>query len=384
MDQTQEKLIVLTAGDVMTRDIVSVHPESSLEEAIDIFVKRDFSGLPVVNSAGLLVGVVTQYDLVVKGSGLHIPTLVKTLEEVKMLHTEKMVLEGTLAPLKKLTVKDIMNDDPLSIKASDPIEVAVQQFAEHHKVNPIIVVDETKKVVGVLSRHDLIRILALKELGKTVDVALDRQRAVGGAESVVDTAFTGVKKEFLFMPKYKARKWIILGVALFVVGVAVSFLFIVRVQKLAKEPQPSQPVNLGVIKLASLSLLSSPAAVAGQEVSIAVRLDLEQATELSRVIANIAYDPTALRFVRIDDSAAQNNFAASVELLDLKTNSLFFGVQPKTKPTPVGGYELGRIIFVPLRKTKTEIKFNEDNTAVNDSLRNDVLKSATGLTLDIR
>jgi predicted transcriptional regulator len=55
---------VVVAGDLMTRDVAVVHPETSLLEAVKLMAKRRISGMPVVDDAGAIVGVLSEGDLV--------------------------------------------------------------------------------------------------------------------------------------------------------------------------------------------------------------------------------------------------------------------------------------------------------------------------------
>ena len=54
-----------TAKDIMTRDVVTVTPETDINAAAKILLDRDFNGLPVLDEEGRLVGVLCQSDLVV-------------------------------------------------------------------------------------------------------------------------------------------------------------------------------------------------------------------------------------------------------------------------------------------------------------------------------
>ena len=55
---------VFTAGDLMTRDVAVVHPETSLLDAVKLMAKRRISGVPVVDDAGSIVGMMSEGDLV--------------------------------------------------------------------------------------------------------------------------------------------------------------------------------------------------------------------------------------------------------------------------------------------------------------------------------
>jgi CBS domain-containing protein len=55
---------VFTAGDLMTRDVAVVHPETSLLEAVRLMAQRHVSGVPVPDDAGSILGMLSEGDLV--------------------------------------------------------------------------------------------------------------------------------------------------------------------------------------------------------------------------------------------------------------------------------------------------------------------------------
>jgi CBS domain-containing protein len=146
----------LKAADIMTTKAVSVSPDMLITEANEIIYKNSFNGLPVVNGENMLLGIITEYDLIAKGSNIHLPTFQKIVSELKIDKQNKS-LGNDLDELKKLKVSDVMNIEPLTLTSEAPFEDIVRAFQEHHRVNPIIVIDENKSVVGIISRSDLLR-----------------------------------------------------------------------------------------------------------------------------------------------------------------------------------------------------------------------------------
>ena len=68
----------------MTKEVVSVSPETSLFDAAKLLYKNRFNGLPVVDGIGALVGILTEYDLVNIDSAIHIPTLQRILRRLAL------------------------------------------------------------------------------------------------------------------------------------------------------------------------------------------------------------------------------------------------------------------------------------------------------------
>ena len=147
----------LTIRDVMTRDAVLVKVDTPLVEAARIIAEYNFDGVPVVNEEGKLVGILTEYDLISKSSAVHLPTFQILLQNLRVLRGDKSQFQKEVEEIMSLTVKDVMNNDPLTLPETASYEEVVTAFAEHHRVNPIPVIDADKKVVGVVSRFDVLK-----------------------------------------------------------------------------------------------------------------------------------------------------------------------------------------------------------------------------------
>ena len=147
-----------TIKDIMTVPVISVRPDTPLTEAAQILGAHNFDGVPVVDAANKLAGILTQYDLVSKGSALHLPTVQKILGELKVYRKDKEEFQDDVEAVKKLTVKDLMNDDPLTLPDTASLADVVAAFRDHHRVNPIPVIDGERNVVGVVSRFDVMKL----------------------------------------------------------------------------------------------------------------------------------------------------------------------------------------------------------------------------------
>ncbi|MDP3792737.1 MAG: CBS domain-containing protein [bacterium] len=141
--------------DILTKEVISVFPETSLFEAAKILYKNQFTGLPVVDLDRVLVGIVTEYDLINMESEIptHIPTLQKIFQTIPAEEGREKEIEG----LYLLKVKDVMNPDPLVLSQDATVEETINTFREHHRVNPIPIIDSQRRIVGIVSRSDLVK-----------------------------------------------------------------------------------------------------------------------------------------------------------------------------------------------------------------------------------
>ncbi|OGN01039.1 MAG: hypothetical protein A3B91_02915 [Candidatus Yanofskybacteria bacterium RIFCSPHIGHO2_02_FULL_41_29] len=140
--------------DIMTKEVVAVHPETPLLEVAKILAEHNFDGVPVVDNENRVVGIVTEYDLINKTSAVHLPTLQVILRNLPQFKKEEAHFQEEILELK---VMDIMNKEPLCLAPDVPYDEVIKIFREHHRVNPIPVIDADKKILGVISRFDVLR-----------------------------------------------------------------------------------------------------------------------------------------------------------------------------------------------------------------------------------
>lgn len=143
-----------TVADIMTKDVVTVTPETSLRELAGMFESKRFGTLPVVDREGRLIGIVTASDLIEQGRSLHIPTVISIFDWVIPLEGEK-TLEKELHKMTAQTVGEICSRDVVTIGPSEPVNRAADLMSEH-KYHALPVVEDGKPV-GIVARIDIIR-----------------------------------------------------------------------------------------------------------------------------------------------------------------------------------------------------------------------------------
>ena len=151
----------------MTRKVTTVAPETSVIEASDKLVKGEFNGMPVVDKAGQVVGIVTEYDLLTKGTAIHIPTFIRLMGEYPAESRKKdLLFKKSLEEMVYFTVQDIMNKDPIIMWEGSTFSNILRVFSEHHRVNPIPIVDAKGRLTGIVSRFDVVKyfVKLLREL----------------------------------------------------------------------------------------------------------------------------------------------------------------------------------------------------------------------------
>lgn len=144
----------MNAADVMTRSILSVTPDASLIEAIRLMLDNHVSGLPVIDDAGQLVGILTEGDLLRRGE--------TGTERQRSRWLEILMGPGRLASEYVRThgrkIDDIMTREPVSVAPEAPLDEIVE-LMERHRIKRVPVLDGDK-LIGIVSRADFLRALA--------------------------------------------------------------------------------------------------------------------------------------------------------------------------------------------------------------------------------
>lgn len=151
--------------DLMTKNVITFNPNMTIKEAMEILVKNNIGGAPVVDN-GKLVGIITQRDILsyldmaYKRQGwIFIPTPFDIIEipRVTALPYEKFT--EIYESLGKEKIGDIMQKRVYFVEPDDDIEEAIQLLGKG-KINRLPVVDKDRNVVGIITRGDILRGLA--------------------------------------------------------------------------------------------------------------------------------------------------------------------------------------------------------------------------------
>jgi CBS domain-containing membrane protein len=135
----------LNCSDVMTRDVVSIAPATTVREARTLLKRHDIKALPVVDGARHVKGIVTRADLADEGLGRH-PLRA-------LLHSLRC--GGGTHPADAASVSTIMSTHVRTISSTTPIVELLAIFAGrgHHHVP---VVDDQRRLAGIVTQADLI------------------------------------------------------------------------------------------------------------------------------------------------------------------------------------------------------------------------------------
>jgi len=140
----------MKVNDVMNRDVVVVTPRMPLKDVARVLVNRHYSGLPVVDDDGVVLGVVSEADILVKergpGSARSIFGRARELDSWGDKHDAR-------------TAGDAMTAPAVTIRPEASVADAASLMLDRN-VNRLPVVDAGKRLVGIVTRADLVRAFA--------------------------------------------------------------------------------------------------------------------------------------------------------------------------------------------------------------------------------
>jgi CBS domain-containing protein len=121
---------MLTAGAIMTSSLITVRPETSIEEAIELMLREQVSGLPVLDDDDRLVGLVTEFALLA-------------------IAYDRQV--------KSHAVSQHMTRELITVDVNDPVS-RVADLCIVHRVRRVPVIKDGR-MVGLIARRDVLRAL---------------------------------------------------------------------------------------------------------------------------------------------------------------------------------------------------------------------------------
>src|SRR5829696_8971965 len=142
-------------ADIMDKDTPTVTPEDTVEWVLRVMHDHELTGIPVVNSGGRCVGIITEADLVMTGedADLHLPHYFQLFGGLVFLeplsHFEERLRKATAA-----LARDLMTEDPVTIEPTATVHEAARMIARSkHNRLPVV---EHGTLQGVVTRVDVL------------------------------------------------------------------------------------------------------------------------------------------------------------------------------------------------------------------------------------
>jgi CBS domain-containing protein len=138
-----------TVKDVMTDNVVSVSDNTPYKDIVQLLAQHEVSAVPVVDDTRRVLGVVSEADLLHKIEFTGLEPHVHLLER-KQRRQARAKAAGDRAG-------DLMSSPAVTV-SSDASLSAVAKIMDHERVKRLPVVDEQGRLIGIVSRRDLLRV----------------------------------------------------------------------------------------------------------------------------------------------------------------------------------------------------------------------------------
>ena len=149
----------MQAKDVMTRDVITVHPTNTVESIAHLLTNHRIGGVPVVNSERHVIGIVTESDLFLKVKG--IPFSAVKLPALFKQWVDPSQLAEIYRTARHYTAADVMTELVICVDAESDIGYIAWLMSQRNlKRVPVVSGDV---LVGVISRADMIKMLARED-----------------------------------------------------------------------------------------------------------------------------------------------------------------------------------------------------------------------------
>jgi CBS-domain-containing membrane protein len=145
--------------DIMTQAVLTVQAETSVNDVAKLLGRHDISGVPVVDEQQHVIGVITELDLIVRNTRLEMPHFIEVLDWGRIPLEWPSHLRERLKHMLGTEARDVMTEKVLTIGPDAEVE-ALAELMVKQRVNPVPVVDEQGCLVGIVSRADLVDMMA--------------------------------------------------------------------------------------------------------------------------------------------------------------------------------------------------------------------------------
>jgi len=152
----------MKVANVMSREVNFISSDDTVEQASRIIFGRGINGIPVCKNKKI-IGFLTEQDILAK---LY-PSFQEFIED-PLHHQDFEEMEQEVSEVFKLKVEKVMSKRPLTVKANTPL-LKAQSIMKIHNIGRLPVVDDEKKLIGIITNSDVFKAIVREKLAFSVD-----------------------------------------------------------------------------------------------------------------------------------------------------------------------------------------------------------------------
>ena len=148
----------MNAKEIMSKEVITVFPESSIEELAKLLTGNNISGVPVVDKDKKVIGIVTEKDILYKGTEPRFPPVAEILGAHVFLGSVKKY-NTQLKKVLATSVAELMTEDVITTNEDDDIKKIVELMINNN-INRLPVLDSENRLCGIISRTDIVKYMS--------------------------------------------------------------------------------------------------------------------------------------------------------------------------------------------------------------------------------
>lgn len=148
----------MKAKDIMSAKVYAVYADNSVEELAKLLTDNNISGAPVIDRDKKVIGIVTEKDIMYKDTEPRFPPAANILGAQIFLGSVKKY-NAQLRKILATSVNDLMTKDVITVTDDTDIKDIVDIMLANN-INRVPVTDGDKRLVGIISRADIVRYMA--------------------------------------------------------------------------------------------------------------------------------------------------------------------------------------------------------------------------------
>jgi len=150
----------VTVREIMQQDVPSVAPGDSVARVSRVLSETGLPGVPVVEN-GAVIGIVTDKDIIQREANISAPAVVPFLDAFFVVDAGRD-LDDELQRVLATSARDLMTEPVINIRDSATLEETATVMLDRG-ISVLPVLDDSDALVGIVSRHDLVRVIARLE-----------------------------------------------------------------------------------------------------------------------------------------------------------------------------------------------------------------------------
>jgi len=144
----------MLAKDIMTKEAITVLEDATIQAVGKLFVEKNISGVPVVDEEGKLKGILSEGDLVYQQKPINPPLFINLFDSVIQLDRKEFWED--VNKIAARTAGELMTKTVITADENATVE-ELAKLMINKKVNRIPIVNAANQVIGLVSRHDIVK-----------------------------------------------------------------------------------------------------------------------------------------------------------------------------------------------------------------------------------